>query len=157
MRIGKPLALFIGIVTIWPAIYMLLFMGFFVWMAFTIIGRQPSQDPGFFPYIVIPHVGTMLVMFVLAAFYIIHVFKNTELKDDRRVLWAIVLFMGCQFQRLYTGGCTYGHERTVCEPSNQAMQLTASKLAVRAWSVCRRERMLRGMDRGLAAADLVSR
>ena len=28
---------------------------------------------------------------------------------------------------------------------NQAMQLTASKPAVYAWSVCRRERMLRGM------------
>ena len=41
--------------------------------------------------------------------------------------------------------------------SNQAMQLTASKPAVYASSVCRRERMLRGMHRGLAAADLVSR
>ena len=40
---------------------------------------------------------------------------------------------------------------------NQAMQLTASKPDVRAWGVCRRERMLRGMHRGLAAADLVSR
>jgi hypothetical protein len=41
--------------------------------------------------------------------------------------------------------------------ANQAMQLTASKPAVYASSVCRRERMLRGMHRGLAAADLVSR
>ena len=37
------------------------------------------------------------------------------------------------------------------------MQLTASKPVVYAWSVCRRERMLRGMRSGLAAADLVSR
>ena len=41
--------------------------------------------------------------------------------------------------------------------SNQAMQLTASKPAVYAWCVCRRELILRGMHRGLAAADLVSR
>ena len=41
--------------------------------------------------------------------------------------------------------------------SNQAMQLTASKPVVYAWSVCRRERMLRGMHRWLAAADFVSR
>ena len=40
---------------------------------------------------------------------------------------------------------------------NQAMQLTASKRAVYASSVCRRKRMLRGMHSGLAAADLVSR
>ena len=43
------------------------------------------------------------------------------------------------------------------QASHQAMQLTASKLDVHAWSVCRRKRMLRGMHRGLAAADLVSR
>ena len=41
--------------------------------------------------------------------------------------------------------------------SNQAMQLTASEPAVCAWSVCRRERMLRGMHSGLAAVDLVTR
>ena len=41
--------------------------------------------------------------------------------------------------------------------SNQAMQLTASKPAIYASSVCRRERMLRVMHSGLAAADLVAR
>ena len=41
--------------------------------------------------------------------------------------------------------------------SNHAMQLTASKPAVYTSSVCRRERILRGMHSGLAAADLVSR
>jgi hypothetical protein len=40
---------------------------------------------------------------------------------------------------------------------NQAMQLTASKPAIYAFTACRRARMLRGMPRGLAAADLVSR
>jgi hypothetical protein len=43
------------------------------------------------------------------------------------------------------------------QPSNQAMQLTASKSAIYAWSGCHRASMLRGMHRGLAAADLVSR
>ena len=40
---------------------------------------------------------------------------------------------------------------------NQAMQLTASKPAIYAGGVCRRERMPRAMHGGLAAADLVSR
>ena len=43
------------------------------------------------------------------------------------------------------------------ETPNQAMQLTASKPAVHAWSVCRPERMLRDMHSGLAAADLLAR
>ena len=41
--------------------------------------------------------------------------------------------------------------------SNQAMQLTASKRDVYASGVCRPERMLRFMHRGLAAADLLAR
>jgi hypothetical protein len=99
MRIRKPLAILIGLFTIWPVIYLLLFMIFFVVMAFTIFHHAPQHqpDPGFFPYIVIPHVGTMLLMFALMVFYIVHVFKNAALKDDRRVLWAVVLFMGLPF------------------------------------------------------------
>jgi hypothetical protein len=99
MRIGKPLAIVIGLFTIWPMLYLLLFMAFFVFMALTIFQHAHHQqpDPGFFPYIVIPHVGTMLLMFALMAFYIVHVFKNPALKDDRRVLWAVVLFMGLPF------------------------------------------------------------
>jgi hypothetical protein len=41
--------------------------------------------------------------------------------------------------------------------SNQAMQLTASKLADCASGVCHRASILRGMHSGLAAADLVAR
>ena len=37
------------------------------------------------------------------------------------------------------------------------MQLTASKPAIYVWSVCHRDRIVRGMHRGLAAADLVAR
>jgi hypothetical protein len=47
-------------------------------------------------------------------------------------------------------------DRRVLRP-NQAMQLTASKCAIYASSGCHRVPMLRGMHRGLAAADLVSR
>ena len=54
-------------------------------------------------------------------------------------------------------GFRRSRERDHNHKTYQAMQLTASNPAVYAWSVCRRTRMLRGMYRGLAAADLVSR
>jgi len=92
MRIGKPLAIIIGIITLWPIIYMVLFMGsIFLAMA---TGFNQQQAPHFFPYLMVAHLGTMLIMFGLLAFYIVHVFKNPSFKDDRRVLWAIVIFMG---------------------------------------------------------------
>jgi hypothetical protein len=97
MRIRKPLAIVIGLFTIWPFIYMLLFIGVLVIAALTIVQQAHQQHaPGqaFLPYIFIPHIATILLMFALMAFYIVHVFKNADLKDDRRVLWAVVLFMG---------------------------------------------------------------
>jgi hypothetical protein len=96
MRIRKPLAIAIGLVTVWPFVYLCLFMVFFVYMALAIFQHAPHHqpDPRIFSYIVIPHVGTMLLSIALAAFYIVHVFKNAALKDDRRVLWVVVLFMG---------------------------------------------------------------
>ena len=100
MRISKPLAIVIGLFTIWPIIYMLLFMGVFVITALTIFQQahqQHAPGPGFLSYIVIPHIATILLMFALMAFYIVHVFKNAALKDDRRALWAVVLFMGLPF------------------------------------------------------------
>jgi hypothetical protein len=99
MRIKKPLAIIIGLVTVWPLFYFGLFLVFFVYMALTIFQHAPHHqpDPQLFSYIVIPHVGTMLISIALAVFYIVHVFKNAALKDDRRVLWAVVLFMGLPF------------------------------------------------------------
>ena len=98
MRISKPVAIVIGLFTIWPIVYMLLFMAVFVVAALTIFQQaqqqQPAPGPGFLPYIFIPHIATILLMFALMAFYILHVFKNGALKDDRRVLWAVVLFIG---------------------------------------------------------------
>ncbi len=101
MRIGKPLALIIGVLSIWPLIYVLLFMVFFAVTAFSFVSaaqqhHQP-QGPEMMIYIFVPHILTMLLMFALIAFYIIHVFKNAAFKDDRRVLWAVVLFMGLPF------------------------------------------------------------
>jgi hypothetical protein len=98
MRIGKPLAIVIGIFTIWPVIYMALFIVWFIVTALTFFQHtqqhQSAGPPALFQYIFLPHLLTMLLTFVLIAFYIVHVFKNPALKDDRRVLWAVVLFMG---------------------------------------------------------------
>ncbi len=70
-------------------------------------------------------------------------------------LSSIVRFADLSFSPVKTS--RESHIRVERRRSNQAMQLTASKLAMYASSVCRRERTLRAMHRGLAAADLVSR
>jgi hypothetical protein len=50
-----------------------------------------------FDAIFVVHLATMLVVMGLLAFHVVHLFKNEALPSDRRVLWAIVLFMGSLF------------------------------------------------------------
>jgi hypothetical protein len=47
-----------------------------------------------FPYVFIAHIGTMFVSLGLLVFYIVHVFKNAALAEDRRILWTLIIFMG---------------------------------------------------------------
>ena len=79
--------------------------------------------------------------------------------EGKTVIWEIVEILPDEL-RLRHAKQDYTFKRDSKVPpqaSNQAMQLTASKLAIYARSVCRRERMLRGIHKGLAAADLVAR
>ena len=47
-----------------------------------------------FGWLFIIHVFTMFVVIALLVFHIRDVFRNSTLPDDRRSLWAIVLFLG---------------------------------------------------------------
>jgi hypothetical protein len=109
MRIGKPLAILLGLFTIWPIVWFCAFFVFVLVTALTFVPAVPEHpqpnvalyhQPHGVPlmvYLFIPHILTLLLMFALMAFYIVHVFKNAALQDDRRVLWAVVLFMGLPF------------------------------------------------------------
>jgi hypothetical protein len=95
MRLSRPIAVLIGVFTAWPIVYMFLFFAFilgsFMRMAST---KEPEGVFKSFQVLMAAHLGTMLIMVALLAFYIVHVFKNPALAGDKRVLWAVVLFMG---------------------------------------------------------------
>jgi|SRR5436190_4885669 len=79
--------------TIWPFVYMLLFMGvaFFAFVA-------GNNGPSIIWTIIIPlHLLTMLMIIGLTAFYIVNVFRNERVGKDMKVLWAVVIFMGSIF------------------------------------------------------------
>ena len=95
MRITKPVAILIGLATAWPIFYIFIF--FAVIFGSFMRGTSPRAPGGTFEsfqVLMIAHFGTMLVMAGLLTFYIVHVFKNPALAGDRRVLWAVVLFLG---------------------------------------------------------------
>ncbi len=91
---GKGKAIALGLLTVWPLLYMFIFMGFFL-VSFLSMGSGP--EAGGFPVsfaIIFPfHMFTMLSMFALLAIYLVHVIKNKDLEDNMRIIWVILVIM----------------------------------------------------------------
>lgn len=92
----KPKALLLAGFTLWPIVYMFLFMAFMFSQVF--IGMDnPTQGDGMplaFKIIFPLHFLTMLEIFVLIAVYIWHIFKTDVIAQDKKALWAVVIFLG---------------------------------------------------------------
>ena len=90
----KPTKVFLGLLTLWPFAYLILF--FFVIVS-TIVFAPGTGEAGPPPLIalILPlHLLTMLLVMALMVFYIVNVFKNNRVDKDKKVLWAVVLFLG---------------------------------------------------------------
>jgi hypothetical protein len=86
---NKTLRVIIGAVTLWPITYAMFFigMGFF---AFFFPAHALRWD-----FLLLPlHLVTILWVWALLVFYLIHLFKTARVLKDQKVLWAVVLFMG---------------------------------------------------------------
>jgi hypothetical protein len=89
-KLGK---LLLGAGTIWPILYMFIFMG----AAFSAVIFGESEPAALWAVIIPLHLLTMLLIFGLMVFYVVNVFRNDRIKPDMKALWAIVLFMGNAF------------------------------------------------------------
>ena len=95
---SKPLKIILGVVTMWPLIYILIFMTFWFYMVLGIASQAQERPsgaiPSWFLAIFVMHGITMLVIFALLTIYIINVFTNDRVAKDKKALWAVVLFLG---------------------------------------------------------------
>lgn len=88
----KSAKVLLGIVSLWPIVYMFLFFVFVFSMAF---GFGKGEDPGPAMAIVFGlHLLTMILILALTIFYIVNIFRNDRVDKDKKALWAIVIFMG---------------------------------------------------------------
>jgi hypothetical protein len=100
MSKSKKLAL--AVATAWPLVYMVFFIVFFFSTFFaagiasqrTGAASSPTGPPLFLLVFFGLHLLTMLLVFGLIAYYIVHLFKTERIPSDKKALWGIVLFMG---------------------------------------------------------------
>lgn len=94
MSRGKAIAL--GVFTAWPFLYMAFSFGAIFWLFISDFsgGPHPNGLPTIFMVIFPLHFLTMLIIFALLVIYIVHVFKTNRIPEDKKALWAVVLFLG---------------------------------------------------------------
>lgn len=86
----------LGVATVWPLVYFV----FFIATAFVFVAVQPqltTPDSGFlaaFKVLIGLHFLTVLWGIGLLVIYIVHLFKTDRVPNDKKALWAVVLFFG---------------------------------------------------------------
>ena len=94
MTKGKAVTL--GIFSVWPILYMILFMGtIFIMMAATFAGHPPRDSQQKILMVILPlHLFTILEIFALVPIYLFYLFKSDVVAHDKKALWAVVIFSG---------------------------------------------------------------
>jgi hypothetical protein len=108
----KSRKVWLGIATIWPIVYMFLFIG----AIFLLVLFSGLQDGGpgagshppslLFPFgfmgLMVVHMVTILGTLALTVFYIIRVFKTERLDQNMKIMWMLLLFfMGMIVQPIF--------------------------------------------------------
>jgi hypothetical protein len=91
MSTTKKLAL--GAFTLWPVLYIFLFMGFVMFSMFGMDSGAAEGPPLMFMVIFPLHMLTMLSVFALIAIYVVLAVKNKDLDDTMRIIWVLLLVM----------------------------------------------------------------
>jgi hypothetical protein len=91
---GDLLKTLLGGATLLPLLYMIVFMGFMILAFGASVSGNASEPPINFSVLFGLHLSIMVLSVGLTIFYIVNVFKNDQVEKDKKVLWAVVLFLG---------------------------------------------------------------
>jgi hypothetical protein len=80
----------LGMATLWPMLYIFVFMAFVMGMMFIAPDSTSSGPPVAFMVIFPLHMLTILGIFALIAAYLVMAIKNKGLEDNMRIIWVIL-------------------------------------------------------------------
>ncbi len=103
MTLSRPQKIVLGALSLWPILHFFVFFGFFVLMFAASVGTAalgprgnalPAALAGGFALVFLLHFATLALTFGLTVFYIVYLFKTDRVRQDKKALWAVVLFLG---------------------------------------------------------------
>jgi len=95
MQLSRPMKVCIGLLTVWPILYMGVFF-LFVFSNFFLASTNQG-GPGLmnsFGLLFGLHCCTMLLILGLMVFYVVHIVKATFEKTEMKIIWLILVLLG---------------------------------------------------------------
>ncbi len=87
---SKQAAALIGFITMLPIAYMFVFF----LLVILLMAGNPASHKGPFIILFIFHFAMIILSWCLTAFYIYYLFKTDYVPQDKKALWAVVIFLG---------------------------------------------------------------
>jgi len=96
MKLNRPLALAIAVLTLVPWGYFVYFVAHFMsaMPTFPTSGAPPEQFMQDFQSMFRWQMLTMALVLALMVLYIVHLFNTDRVPSDKKALWAVVLLLG---------------------------------------------------------------
>ncbi|MCI0483002.1 MAG: hypothetical protein L0Y78_00270, partial [candidate division NC10 bacterium] len=94
---NKAVKIILGAATLWPLVHLVLFLGFILSQFFLFShkgSRPPAAIEGWFYVLFALPLVTLLWIVALLIIYIVNVFRNDRVPQDKRARWAVTLFLG---------------------------------------------------------------
>lgn len=89
MVLSRPIVVLLGIATVVPWVYMPLFIAF---VFLPITRANPTEAIAIFDRIFAIHMGVGFFCMALMAFFVVYLFKTSLVPNEKKALWAVVLF-----------------------------------------------------------------
>jgi len=86
-------ALALGVVTLVPVLYFMVFVCVFVMLELRLVSREYDN----FTLFALIHVTVVILNFMLIGLYLLHAHRNTHLSEDKRTRWLIAILIANVF------------------------------------------------------------
>lgn len=93
----KAAKIILGVATLWPLLYLILFLAFVFSQVFLFSHKGPPRSSALegWLYVLFALLFLTIVWIIgLLIIYIVNVFRNDRVPQRKKALWAVVLFLG---------------------------------------------------------------
>ena len=124
MKLSPGLRVLVGMVTLWPIVWLLIFLIF----GLRLVLQNDGPNMGALAIFIVGHGITAILAMGMLVFYVLHAHKNEKISKDLRVVWIVFLVTAGLFaQPIYYVLYVFGQDDSESSTMRRASQRTIQR------------------------------